>query len=45
MPGEVITSAAPTVDRFCDGQPVALSGSISCGTRAWPLATSSWDSV
>ena len=45
MPGAVNISAAPSVERFwaarCEGSP----GAISCGRRALPFATSSWDSV
>jgi len=44
-PGEVITSAAPRVDRFLGYQLCASPGEISSGTRALPLASSSCDSV
>ena len=45
MPGEVITSAAPSVERLRLAQLPALPGQIVSGTRDRPLATSSWLSV
>ena len=45
IPGAVRTSAAPSVERFWEYQPVGSSASTSYGTRARPFATSSCDSV
>ena len=47
MPGAVNTSAAASVDRFCEAKLSALPGQICSGSRALPFeaASSSWLSV
>ena len=45
IPGDVRTSAEPSTARFFAHQLSASPGEIASGTRVWPLATSSCDSV
>jgi hypothetical protein len=45
LTGEVKTMAAASVERFCANHPSGISASISCGTRAFPFATSLSDSL
>ena len=45
IPGEVMTMAAPSVERCRAASEPALPGEIISGMRDLPLATSSWSSV
>ena len=45
MPGEVSTITDPSTARFFAHQLSAAPGVIDSGTRTWPFATSSCDSV